>query len=164
VRLLAVVIALVARGAVAPPVTVADSTGRPRRFPDATKPMLVIYEDQDGGKDNRRAKEILGRVNASAENRAKVEAVAVADLEKWDWWPARKYALDDIRKTEAQKATTILLDWKGEIRKAWGLPKGKNSLILVAPDGKVLWSSQGTLSEAQIEELLALLRSLGLKT
>lgn len=162
--MLAFVIALVARGAVAPSVTVADSAGRPHRFPDAAKPMLVIYEDQDGGKDNRHAKEVLGRVNASAENRAKVEAIAVADLEKWNWWPARKYALDDIRKAESAKATTILLDWKGEIRKAWGLPKGKNSLILVAPDGKVLWSSEGTISDAQIEELLALLRSLGLKT
>lgn len=158
------VIALITRGAVAPTVTVADSAGRTHRFPDAAKPMLVIYEDQDGGKDNRRAKEILGRINASADNRAKVEAIAVADLEKWNWWPAKKYALDDIRKAEAAKATTILLDWKGEVRKAWGLPKGKNSLILVAPDGKVLWASEGTLSDARIEELLALLRSLGVKT
>lgn len=162
--MLAFVIALVARGSVAPTVTVADSAGRPHRFPDAQKPMLVIYEDQDGGKDNKRAKELLGRINASVENRAKVEAIAVADLEKWNWWPARKYALDDIRKAEAQRSTTILLDWKGEVRKAWGLAKGKNSLILVATDGKVLWSSEGTLSEAQTTELVTLLRSLGLKT
>jgi len=155
-------LALIVRGAIAPPVVLHDTAGRIRQVPDQKIPILVIYEDQDGGKDNRAAKDFLGRVNSTADNRARCEAIAVADVEKYDWWPAKKYVLADIQKSEAQKKTTIYIDWKGAVRKAWGLGKGKNNLVLVAPDGKVLWSSTGTLTSAQLEELSGILRDLGL--
>ena len=160
--LTSLVAALIARGAIAPPVVLHDTAGRTRQVPDQKIPILVIYEDQDGGKDNRAAKELLGRINAAADNRARCEAIAVADVEKYDWWPAKKYVLADIQKSEAQKKTIIYIDWKGAVRKAWGLGKGKNNLILVAPDGKVLWSSTGTLSQPQVDELTSILRNLGL--
>ena len=48
------------------------------------------------------------------------------------------------------------------MRKAWDLPKGHSSLILLGTDGKVRFSSEGELSAARLKELLALLASLGL--
>ena len=153
---------LIAQGALAPSVTVVDQLGRSKSAPSAKKPVLVIYEDQDGGKENQHAKQVIGRINSSAANQAKIDVLPVANLEKWDWWPARKYALADIRKKAAAQRTTIYLDWKGQVRKAWDLPKGHSSLILLGTDGKVRFSSEGELSAARLKELLALLASLGL--
>jgi predicted transcriptional regulator len=158
-----VLFALLARGSIGPSVTIESSAGKSRSLPEG-KPILVIYEDQDGGKDNVAVKEMLGRINASPENRAHCESIAVADVEKWNWWPAKKYALDDIRKAEKAKSTVVWLDWKGSVRKAWGLARGKNNLVLIAPDGKILWSSSGTLQPADRDALLDVLRSLGVTT
>jgi predicted transcriptional regulator len=157
----AIVFALVAVGAVAPRVYVPDHTNELRTFPDQKQALLVIYEDQDGGKQNKVVKELLGKINSDPKNRAKVDVVAVADLEKWSWWPARKYALADVQKAANEKKTTIYLDWKGELRRVWGLSKGKNNLVLVGTDGVVRFSSEGPIGEEQQKQLLAEMVKLG---
>jgi Bacterial protein of unknown function (YtfJ_HI0045) len=123
----------------------------------------VIYEDQEGGKTNLHAKEVIGKINSSTANQAKVDVYPVADLEKWNWWPAKGHALKDIQKTAAAKKTTIYLDWAGAVRKAWNLAKHRNSLILVGTDGTVLFSSEGDLSEARLQELIAKLVAFGVQ-
>jgi hypothetical protein len=152
-------------GALASPVSVVDQDGNPRNVPSA-KPTLLIYEDQDGGKQSQHCKDVVGKINTSVENQRKVDVFPVADLEKWNWWPAKKYALADIQKTAKEKRTTIYLDWTGAVRKAWGLAKKKNNLILVAPlsdGGKVLFASEGECTDAQLAELVAKLTSFGVK-
>ncbi|MFI5291062.1 MAG: hypothetical protein ACHQ17_15485, partial [Polyangia bacterium] len=74
---------LIAQGALAPSVTVVDQLGRSKSAPSAQKPVLVIYEDQDGGKENQHAKQVIGRINSSAANQAKIDVLPVANLEKW---------------------------------------------------------------------------------
>lgn len=152
-------------GAVVSPVSVIDQDGHGKAIPSG-KPMLLIYEDQDGGKQSQHCKEVLGKINSSVENQQKVDVLAVADLEKWNWWPAKKYALADIQKTAREKKTTIYLDWTGAVRKAWGLAAKKNNLILVgaATDGgRVLFASEGECSDAQLKELVGKLVSFGVK-
>src|SRR5205814_1324588 len=134
---LVVTLLLIAQGAIAPPVKLEDQSGNVRDVP-GPRPTLLIYEDQDGGKQNQHAKDVLGKLNSTKENQSKIDVLPVADLEKWNWWPAKKYALADLRKTAATKNTTIYIDWTGQVRKSWNLSKAKNHLILLAPDGKVL--------------------------
>src|SRR5262249_32175246 len=81
-------IAYVARGAArawarptvgAPPRRVeadAGAAGRMRPLP-ATHPVLVVYEDKDAQTQNERARALLGQIADRAENRAKLEFVAV---------------------------------------------------------------------------------------
>jgi hypothetical protein len=157
---LLVTLLLIAEGVVAAPIRIDDQNGHARSVPGA-KPTLVIYEDQDGGKENTHAKDVLGKINTKLENQARVDVLAVADLEKWNWWPAKKYALADIQKTAKEKRTTVYLDWTGAVRKAWGLQPRHSYLILVAPDGRVLFSSQGDLSPARLSELIARLQTFG---
>jgi len=156
-------LALLAVGAVAPRVYVPDQALDLRVFPDQKQALLVVYEDQDGGKQNKAIKAVLGKLNSVPENRAKVDVVAVADLEKWSWWPARKYALADVQKAAAEKHTTIYLDWKGELRRAWSLSKNKSNLVLVGADGVVRFASEGELTDAQRKTLLDLLAQLGVR-
>ncbi len=153
---------LIAEGTVAPQVRVQDQDGHEKTLP-ANHPILVIYEDQDGGKQNHHAKDVIGKLNTDKANQARVDVLPIADLEKWNWWPAKKYALADIQKQARQKRTTIYLDWTGQLRKSWQLDKAKNHLILIGTDGKVLFTSQGECPPAVLDRLLSILAGFGFK-
>lgn len=152
---------ILAVGSVAPAIELTDHEGKPRRFPDGKQAVLLVYEDQDGGKQNQAEKARLGALNAIPENRAKVDVIGVADLSKWHWWPARKYALDDVRKQAAAKKTIVYIDWKGAAHKAWGVRKATSTLILLDAAGKVRFVSEGQLTPDQWQTLLRLLTDLG---
>ena len=134
-----------------------------RPLPDA-RPLLVMYEDKDAQTQNDKARKVLGRITDRAENRARFEFVAVADVAAWNWWPAKKYVLADLQKIAARENTTLFADWTGAVRKAWGLKAHVSTLVLTAPDGKVLFSGEGTLSDAQIATLVGELAKLGCRT
>jgi predicted transcriptional regulator len=144
-----------------PPVTVEDTAGKPRTIPDGRLPLVVLYEDQNAGKQNVRAREVLGRFTDRPENRTRFEFMAIADLEKWNWWPARHYALADLRDISKRENTPVWCDWKGQLRRAWRLERGKSGILVLAPDGVVRFAAEGTLSAPQLDELVARLLELG---
>ena len=148
-------------GARVAPVLVSALDGTSMRLPDAKLPVLLFYEDKDAGKQNGRAREVVGVYTDRPDNRARFRFLAVADVEQWDWWPAKKYVLAEVRRVSKDDDTTVLLDWKGEVRKRWGLTRGKSGVLLVAADGKVLFAGEGTLTEAQLKEVTARLVELG---
>ena len=151
-------------GAVAPRVEVENVAARTMRpLPDA-RPLLVMYEDKEAQTQNEHARKVLGRITDRAENRARFEFVAVADVEKWNWWPARRYVLADLRKIAERENTLLFADWTGAVRKAWGLTQRKSALVLTSPDGKVLFAAEGPLSETQLTTLVAQLKQLGCTT
>ncbi len=151
-------------GAVAPRVEVENVAARAMRpLPDA-RPVLVMYEDKDAQSQNEQARKVLGKINDRAENRARFEFVAVADVEKWSWWPAKRYVLADLRKIAERENTPLFADWTGAVRKAWGLKPHTSTLVLTGGDGKVLFAGEGTLGEAQLGALVAELKKLGCTT
>ncbi len=129
---------------------------------DPSRPTLLVYEDQEGQKQNRATKDLLARYNDPLPNRDKLRVWPIADLSKWNWWPAKGHALADVKKAAKQSNTKILLDWTGAIQKAWGIPKHKNVLVLVGTDGKVLYSSEGEHTQAQRDTFEHVLKALGL--
>ena len=131
-----------------------------RPLPDA-RPLLVMYEDKDAQGQNDKARRVLGRINDSAENRTHFEFVAVADVAQWNWWPAKRYVLEDLQKIAIRENTTLFADWTAAVRKAWRLKPHVSTLVLTAADGKVLFAGEGTLSEAQLAALVAELKKLG---
>ena len=148
-------------GQVAPRVEVENVAARAMRpLPDA-RPVLVVYEDKDAQTQNEHARKVLGRITDRAENRARFEFAAVADVAKWNWWPAKKYVLEDLQKIAARENTVLFADWTGAVRTAWGLTQHKSALVLTGSDGKVLFAGEGTLSDAQLAALVAELKKLG---
>ncbi len=148
-------------GAVPARVEVENVAARAMRpLPDA-RPLLVMYEDKDAQSQNDKARKVLGRINDRAENRARFEFVAVADVAAWSWWPAKKHVLADLQKIAARENTTLFADWTAAGRKAWGLKAHVSTLVLTAADGKVLFAGEGTLTDAQLAALVAELKKLG---
>ncbi len=156
--------ALPTAGAALPLVQVDNvAAGRLRPLPDA-RPVLVMYEDKDAQHQNDRARKVLGHINDRAENRARFEFVAVADVAAWNWWPAKRYVLDDLKQIATRENTTLFADWTGALRKAWGLKVHKSTVVLAGSDGKVLFAAEGTLSDAQLSALVGQLQALGCTT
>jgi hypothetical protein len=153
--------ALPTRGELLPAVSVDDVAARRMRpLPDG-HPVLVMYEDRDAQGQNVKARAVLGRINDRAENRARFEFLAVADVGAWDWWPARKYVLADLRAIAARENTPLFADWKGELRRRWRLRAHASVLVLAGSDGRVRFAAEGTLTEAQLAALVAELKALG---
>jgi hypothetical protein len=136
------------------------AAGKMRPLPDA-RPVLVMYEDKDAQAQNEKARLVLGKITDRAENRARFEFVAVADVGAWNWWPAKKYVLADLKKIALRDNTTLFADWTGALRKGWGLKAHKSVLVLAGSDGKVLFAGEGTLTDTQLAALVGELKKLG---
>jgi hypothetical protein len=135
--------------------------GQDKPLPGGTLPLLIQYEDKEAQQQNAKAREELGRINRKPGNHQKYEFVAIADVEKWDWWPARKYVLADLRAIAARANTPLYADWKGSLRKRWGFRAGQSVILLVGSDGKPRFAGEGTLTDAQLAALVAALRGVG---
>ena len=153
---------LIAIGQAAGVVTLDDELGQHHALPESGQPLLVVYEDQDGGKQNKSTKALISAYHEPLANRARLTVWPVADLSKWNWWPAKGHALKDVKKSAAQSNTHILIDWTGALHQAWGFHRGKNSILLVGADGKVRFASEGEHSPEQRLALEAELKALGL--
>lgn len=150
-----------AAGEALPPVAFEDLEGRKRTLPDPRAPVVVIYEDSKSGDQNLRAADLIDRTTDLPANRGKIEAVAIADLAKWNWWPAKKFALAEVKKVAAREQTPIYADWSGAVRKAWRLTRGKSGILVIGTDGRVRFAGEGPLSEQQLAQLTAALGGLG---
>jgi hypothetical protein len=162
VGLVALLSALVAVGQTAQPLALEDQDGVSHPLIEASRPTLLIYEDQDGQKQNHELKALIAAYNDPLPNRSKLQVWPVADLSKWNWWPAKGHALADVKKAAVKGNTTVLIDWTGVVQKTWGAPKHKNVLVLVGTGGKVLFSSEGECDNAQRDALERELQALGL--
>lgn len=152
--------ALPAVGAVGPSGKVVDAEGRGLDLRAVKgKPTLLVYEDQEATKQNVELKTQLAKLAAGERYRAAIALVAVADVEGYDYWPARGFVKSAIRAESKKLGNTIYVDWTGAVRKASGFSKGKSTILLVGTDGKVLFSHEGKLPPAEREKLLTLLRS-----
>jgi hypothetical protein len=148
-------------GATLPAVTVDDQDGKPRALPDRRIPVIIIYEDAKAGPQNARASNLIDKISDNAANKKVVEALPVADLGKWNWWPARHFALAEVKRIATKERTTIYCDWTAAVRKSWQLKKGLSGILVLDTDGKVRFAGEGPLTDRQIHELLVAVQSLG---
>jgi hypothetical protein len=151
-------------GAPLPAVAVDDVAAARARALPIGRPMLVMCEDREAQAQNQKAREVLGRINDMPQNRERFEFVAVADVGAWNWWPARRAVLSDLKDIAAKHNTTIYADWHGALRKTWGLTQHRSALVLADAEGKVRFASEGTMSEEQLQALLIALEQLGCTT
>ena len=152
----AIALAVPVAGARVAAVKLVDSNDRERLIPSGPEgrvAQLVLYQDKDASGQNARAEVLIGRYTDRKDNADKLEFLATADVSQYAWWPARRYALSDIRKTASKEGLAVVIDWKGAARIAWGLTRGKSAIVLFARDGHVLFAAEGTLDDAQIARL-----------
>jgi hypothetical protein len=123
------------------------------------RPIFVIYEDKDSAKMNDALKADLSRLAKGDRYRNAIALVPVADVQSFDFWPARGFVKDSVRSESKKIGATIYLDWDGTFQRAAGFKRGTSSIMLVGRDARVLFSSEGALSAEQRARLIALLRA-----
>lgn len=125
------------------------------------KPVLLFYEDPNSVKTNRAAKEALARLSLKWRLKEKVDVVAVANLQGWNWQPAIFFALKTVRGEEKKAAIPVLVDFRGSMQKApWNLSARRSTILVLGPDGRVLFQSMGKLDARKFDELTGLLERL----
>lgn len=152
--------ALPAVGAPGPGGKVVDAEGRGLDLHAIKgKPTLLVYEDKEATKQNLELKTQLSKLASGDKYRKAIALVAVADVEGYDYWPARGFVKSAIRSESKKLGNTIYVDWDGSMRRLSGFTKGMSTIILVGSDGKIMFSHEGKMAKAEREKLLSLLRS-----
>ena len=142
-----------------PTVQVTDTEGRTRALPFEREALVICWEDDRSSKIKQPAHAVVGRYSDRVGH--PFELVLVADLERWNFWPARGRALESVKKKEAETHSIVWVDLKGALRKAFGLRKAESAFVVVDRDGRIRYLAQGLLDEAQRRELDAAIASLG---
>ena len=116
------------------------------------KAVILFYEDRHSTTLNSPLKEALferGREQGLLEA---AWVVAVANLEPFNFFPARGIALSHVRKEETKWGIPILVDLKGTLgAEPWSLPKKTSSVLLMDGTGTVVYRYSGRMKEADME-------------
>lgn len=152
--------ALAPVGALRPAAQVADADDRTLDLRAINgKPILVLYEDKDSAKMNEAFKADLSRLARGDRYRGAVALVPVADVQGFDFWPARGFVKDAIRSESKKIGATIYCDFDGAFQRAAGFRRGTSSVMLVGRNARVLFASEGPLGREQRERVISLLKA-----
>lgn len=145
-------------GSPAPSGKVVDADGNPLDIGQIKgRPVLIVYEDQEATKQNLELKRELSALAKGDAYRDAIALVAVADVQGYDYWPARGFVKSAIRKESKKLGTTIYCDWKGALRQSAGFHKGQSTVILLSADSKVLFAHEGSMPAATRTRLIELI-------
>lgn len=128
----------------------------------AGHPTIVFYEDNDGGEQNDRFKQRLGKLQGKSASAKKVAIVAIADVASWGFWPARGFVKDALRSAGKKAGITVWADWSGAGRAALSATTSASNIVLLDAAGRVVWASTGALTTAQEDDLLQRIDKLGM--
>lgn len=125
------------------------------------KPVILFYEDKDSTTLNSPLKEALF---SRGKERGLLESawvVAVANLEKFDFFPARQIALSYVRDEEKKVGVPILVDLDGTLGDApWELPKKTSNVLLLDAGGALVFRHSGRMKPEEQEAFFAALSKL----
>jgi hypothetical protein len=125
------------------------------------KPVILFYEDRHSTTLNSAFKEALFARGQALGLLEATWVVAVANLESFDFFPARGIALSHVRDEEKKWGIPILVDLKGTLGAApWNLPKKTSSVLLMDGTGTVVYRYSGRMKEEDMETFFQTLGTL----
>jgi peroxiredoxin len=105
--------------------------------------VVLIASDKEGSSQN------AAWTKAIKDNYAdRVVIQGIADVSSVPFFLKGK-----IRNDFKKDGESILLDWKGEVFKAYGLTKGVSNVILIDKDGMIRYRTSGPASPEGVQEL-----------
>lgn len=160
---LVVGLALLKTGIVPGDFVVENAAGQPAKFSTLRfgHPTLVFYEDKDGGDQNERFKQRLGKLQSKSPSAKKVVVVAIADVGSWNFWPAKGFVKDALESAGKKAGITVWADWTTAGRKSLSATSNASNVIMLDRSGKVVWASVGKLTTVQEDDLLNRIDKLG---
>lgn len=117
----------------------------------ASPVVVVLHQDRKSAKENADFKAQLARL--SKQNLSQLRVIALADVDGYDFWPAKGFVKDALRPLRNQGAT-VLVDWRGSVRKLYGLSTGQSAVFVVGPSGELQALARGKLSTDDAKSLL----------
>lgn len=125
------------------------------------KPVILFYEDQKSTELNGRLKDELFERGRARGLLDAAHVVAVANLEAYDFFPARQFALAAVRDEEKKAGVPILVDLKGTLgAPPWELPKKTSNVLLLNSEGALIFKHSGRMKEEEMEAFFVTLGSL----
>lgn len=123
------------------------------------KPVILFYEDRHSTTLNSSLKEALFSRGQELGLLDAAFVVAVANLESFDFFPARGIALSYVRDEEKKWGIPILVDLKGTLGTApWSLPTKTSSVLLLDGQGTLVYRYSGRMKD---EDQRAFFQTLG---
>ncbi len=116
------------------------------------KPVILFYEDRHSTTLNSPLKEALFARGKAMGLLDAAWVVAVANLESFDFFPARGIALSSVRNEERKWGIPILVDLDGTLgAQPWNLPKKTSSVLLLDGSGTVVYRYSGRMKPEEME-------------
>jgi len=122
----------------------------------AGKAALIVFEDKDSGKQNKTFKKRFAALQKTLGG--KVVLIPVADVSKYDYWPAKGFVKDALRDAGKKVGVKVYADWSGKGKTALGASAKRSNLVLVDKSRRVRWASAGQLTKIQEDKLLDLVK------
>ena len=119
--------------------------------------LVVLHQDRKSADENQAFKTELGRLSAG--HPAHMRVVALADVDGYAFWPAKGYVKDALRPL-ATDGAVVLCDWRGAVRKSYGLKAGQSAVFVLSPSGELVTLSRGKLTPDESKALLRGIREL----
>lgn len=125
------------------------------------KPVILFYEDKDSVRLNLALKEELFALGEQLGLREAAWVVAVANLEQFNFFPARQIALSHVRAEEKRAGVPILVDLEGRLcEPPWELPAKTSTVMLLDATGVVVYRHSGRMEEEERESFFTTLGGL----
>jgi len=126
-----------------------------------TKPTVLFYEDRDSTKLNQHVKDALFARGKERGLLDAVNVVAVANVAKYDWFPARTFVLAAVKDAEAQFHVPVYCDFKGDLARApWSLPTRTSTVVVLSTAGVPVVIFKGRLADDELAKLFSTLEGL----
>jgi len=127
-------------GGAAPWFALEGSTGATRTlWSYAGRVLLLMYEDRDSRELNGALKREVQRRFSTERQANQLVVVPVADVHRYDYWPARGVVRKAVSKEARRLGAEILLDWKGEVLRRYGFRSPGSNVALVGHDSTLLY-------------------------
>ncbi|HEY0712349.1 MAG TPA: hypothetical protein VGF45_06730 [Polyangia bacterium] len=123
----------------------------------AGRVVLLMYEDRDSGELNAALKaEVKRRMENEPAARTLV-VLPVADVRKYNYFPARGIVRRAVVERAETLGTDILLDWTGDIARAYGFVAPGSNVVLIGRDGVHLYQRTSPLDATERRRFHAVL-------
>ncbi len=114
------------------------------------KVLILFYVDPDESDLNNHVSEALKAENFPSEKYGSVAIINMAAT----WLPNVAINLKLKSKQEEYKSTVYVKDLEKTLVQKWGLSDDNNDVMLFGKDGKVLYSVDGKLNDAQVKRIV----------
>jgi len=125
------------------------------------RPTVLFYEDRDSTKLNQHVKDALFAAGKERGLTDAVDVIAVANVAKYDWFPARDFVLAAVRDVEREFHVPVYLDFKGALSTPpWSLPAKTSTVVVLTATGQPVATFKGRLSADEVKAVFAALEAL----